>query len=153
MLAVGKHGLLGNTVKIFDTNGWKKIIEFKTAEYVVGDCNLRLAFSPDSKFLAATSSKTIQIFDIQNKIEVRQIVTNTRIELISIAFSPDGELIATGGRYDDLVEVWKTEDGSLLKSFRSTIESPSSVNVLKGSYFFTCLRRKAPLFRHKSLTG
>ena len=54
-------------------------------------------FSPDGKQLAARSEKlTIKLFDVRTGRELRSFMGSGRRLILSVAFSPDGRLLASG---------------------------------------------------------
>jgi WD40 repeat protein len=71
------------------------------------------AFSPDSKYFASGSYKTIQVWEIPT--ERPKLVLEPNGEVLSIAFSPDGKMLASGGA-DNAVRLWDVQTGHLLQS-------------------------------------
>ena len=47
----------------------------------------------------------------------------------SLAFSPDGSLLASGS-FDQALHVWRTSDGACLRTFTGVPQPPLSVNDL-----------------------
>jgi WD40 repeat protein len=70
---------------------------------------LALAFSPDSRWLAAgLASKTIQMFDAGDGA-VMQTLAGHQDHVQSLAFSPDGSLLVSGSR-DKTLRLWKAKN-------------------------------------------
>ncbi len=77
-----------------------------------------VAFSPDGGMLASASAdETIRLWDIASGAEVRRFVKQRdRIhsvvlgpnlgEVSAITFSPDGKMLASGGPWDEAIELW-----------------------------------------------
>ncbi len=84
----------------------------------------QVAFSPDGKLLAAASSVGVHLYDAQSLNLVRFIPSETWVR--SLAFSPDGSLMA-GGSYDHNVRLWRTTDGSLVRTLQGAADQVHSV--------------------------
>ena len=71
---------------------------------------------------------------------LRTIVSNEVIE--SLAFSPDGRILASGGSYENsLVRLWESSTGILLRTLEGNTNavghlqfSPMSEYLVSGSY-------------------
>jgi WD40 repeat protein/transcriptional regulator with XRE-family HTH domain len=72
----------------------------------------RIAYSPDGKLLAACDSNQLKIYDALSGELVRAL-SGHEGDVISIAFSPDGEYLATGG-VDSTVRIWDASNGEVL---------------------------------------
>lgn len=64
-----------------------------------------LAFSPDNKILAIASGFKIQLWDIVHRQLLGEPLTGHRDYILSLAFSPNGETLVSGGR-DQTVRLW-----------------------------------------------
>jgi WD40 repeat protein len=120
MLAVGGQG----GVQLFRVSDGKLLQALNGAS-----STLCLAFSPDAQFISAGSNatdqygqctdcsiKTWRIFDGA----LLQTIDGTNNGIISIAFSPDQEVIVAGSGdrvYDGVVRFWRVSDGMLLRFF------------------------------------
>jgi WD40 repeat protein len=73
-----------------------------------------LAFSPDGRWLAATTANgEIRLFDLAAGGAPRIVVNPAGAT--SVAFSRDGRQLASGG-YDGQVRIWSTADGAFLRT-------------------------------------
>jgi RNA polymerase sigma factor (sigma-70 family) len=78
-----------------------------------------LAFAPDGRTLASGGKATIRLWDVTTGRELRRFaapakeVPAVKPLLHSIAFSPDGQLIAAA-RTDTSIRVWSVADGQVL---------------------------------------
>ncbi len=71
----------------------------------------RVAFSPDSRLLAAASDDGIvRIFDVTSRKMLRSLDRHKRA-VTSLAFHPDGNLLASAG-FDGVVRLWNPETGA-----------------------------------------
>jgi uncharacterized protein with WD repeat len=87
-----------------------------------------VAYSPDGKDLVVGSSLGITFYNANSLETIRFIQTDNWVR--SLAFSPDGSLLASGS-YDPVVRLWRVNDGSLFKELvghtgwvRSIVFSP-----------------------------
>jgi WD40 repeat protein len=97
----------------------------------IAQTNYDVAFSPDGKTLAVVGAPggsqavgpTAKIFDVASGTLIRTLPTNSGFYVDSVAFSPDGSYIATGGAMN-AIDLWRASDGSLVVS----IPYPTSVH-------------------------
>lgn len=73
-------------------------------------------FSPNGALLASAHyDGRINIWDVASGSLIRRLQIESVVT--SLAFSPDGSLIATGSSFDDnLVRIWQVDNGALLRS-------------------------------------
>jgi WD40 repeat protein/uncharacterized caspase-like protein len=89
-----------NDIKILDASTWQEVRVIKgdskmagMLEISKGQVQTPLAFSPDSTKLAASNSMTLKIFDVATG---KRIKSFSQVAYYSMAFSPDGKIIAIG---------------------------------------------------------
>jgi RNA polymerase sigma factor (sigma-70 family) len=107
-LAVGgQKGDHSGEVSLWDVKAGKAKYRLKQLTYVTA-----VAFSPDGKMLAGSSSgQLIQVWDVQ-KGELIVFLTGSQHGQRTIAFSPDSTLVAAGG-HDGKVRLWDARTGKL----------------------------------------
>lgn len=97
-------------------------------------------FSPDGRFLATRSGLGINLWQVKGHslIKVGRL-TGHIMQVTSIAFSPDGVLLASGSGDGD-IKIWRFKDGSLIHTLKghndwiSTIAfSPNGQILVSGS--------------------
>ncbi len=115
--------------------------------YAVGefpqDLTGELDWSPDSALLAISTIHGSGIFDVQRLLKLRPLISD--VTPTSLALSPDGSLLVTGGRDipqspQDTVTIWQVSDGSKLQTMIGHSEwvnavdySPTGELVASGS--------------------
>jgi WD40 repeat protein/tRNA A-37 threonylcarbamoyl transferase component Bud32 len=74
-----------------------------------------LAFSGDGTHLASSNADSIQIWDLARADE-KTVMSGHEGGIPCAAFHPDGRLLATGGK-DDEVRIWNSSTGQIVQSF------------------------------------
>jgi WD40 repeat protein/DNA-binding SARP family transcriptional activator len=118
------------TVRIWDVETGETIQTFQsdTKEIMA----LRCAFRPDGGQAASSMDRVIQLWDIgRNGNGTARVLTGHTDVILSIAYSPDGRLLLSGG-FDQQVLVWDTDDGRLLYAI------PDRVTITMWLAFHPC---------------
>lgn len=90
--------------------------------------SLSLVFSPDNRLLAGGSDSydpepfVAKIWNVANGAAIRSFPDSTGHTIGSMAFSPDGQLLATGNFLQP--RIWRIQDGKLIQ----TLEEPGRSN-------------------------
>ena len=85
-------------VLLYDTNTGKQIGFHTANSHLV----LGLAFSPDGKTLASATKHEIYLWDIESAQPIKTINPESEKSVKSVAISPDGSIIASGGLDENL---------------------------------------------------
>ncbi|MDA2803785.1 WD40 repeat domain-containing serine/threonine protein kinase [Nocardiopsis suaedae] len=121
-LAVTGYSEQGGMVMLRDTESWRvgdAMIRAPEDDYPVNG----LAYSPDGSTLATTSSDrdvSVRLWDIGTGEEIRPL-PGEGSESFAVEFSPDGDILATGGPQG--MELWDTDTWEK----RSTVGHAESV--------------------------
>ncbi|HVT08995.1 MAG TPA: WD40 repeat domain-containing protein [Polyangia bacterium] len=95
----------------------------------------RVTLSPGGRFLAArTGAGTVRLLDLQRWRDVAQLASPVG-RLDAVAFSPDGERLATLSAEAGEVALWRTADGALERSWALT--PGSTIDAVTSSLAFS----------------
>jgi WD40 repeat protein len=72
-----------------------------------------VAFSPDTKRFAVGVDRTLYVFDVKTGERLHRLEGHTEL-INSVAFSPDGGILASGSQ-DKTIRLWEATFGKLLK--------------------------------------
>jgi WD40 repeat protein len=79
-----------------------------------------VAISSDNKSLASASGdKTVRLWDLATNKERAALQGHTE-SVLSIAFSPDGKILASAGGYDKSVKLWDLATGKERATLQGT---------------------------------
>ncbi|KAF9541312.1 hypothetical protein EC957_003214 [Mortierella hygrophila] len=122
-------------IDIFSTASWTRIASHPGANVI--------AISPTTRELAKSRHKSnvVEVGDILTG-ELRLVLSGHSDEVTSIAFSPDGSLIATASK-DTTLQVWSTSSGESLHTLNGHSESVNRVAFSPtGSQLVSCSEDK-----------
>ncbi len=156
----------GETIRVWNaTTGevWHSVLpfSFKDSTFNFSNFNLSdIAWSPDGKTLAMTSSGRISLLDVETSESVKNFSIPYRGGTIhtSAAFSPDGHILAGGGRHGSapVIQFWDVTTGEPTRTLRghtttvlSIAFSPDGSMLASGSD--SSLRVDSRTFRDGSI--
>jgi WD40 repeat protein len=125
-------------VSLWDLKNFSKLVDYKFKNSVWA-----VAFSPDSKYIAAGdgcvrwpcehNGHSIQIIDVITDKTIATLIGHTS-DVYSLSFSPDGKYLASGGR-DKLVRIWDTSTWTQIKSYTYHTDSVFTVFFTQDGNF------------------
>jgi WD40 repeat protein/serine/threonine protein kinase/class 3 adenylate cyclase len=100
-----------------------------------------VAFSPDSTMFAAAAGDEAVLYDTRTQKELHKLTGHQKvIQLMSLAFSPDGRTVATASK-DTTLKLWDANTGKEIRTFAGHAKEVSSVaftpdgrHVISGSW-------------------
>lgn len=104
-------GYSDNTIRVFNTENFKLLLELKAHENSV----FALAYSPNGKYvLSGGRDAVLKIWDAKEGYSPQQTINAHWYHINSIKYSPSGSLFATASM-DKTIKVWDAESFELLK--------------------------------------
>ena len=85
-----------------------------------------MAYSPDGMRLAVATDMGIWLYDAQTGEELDRLTGHTD-EVHSVSFSPNGEMLASGG-WDDTVHLWDAQTGNHVRTLSGQTNGGGSVS-------------------------
>jgi WD40 repeat protein len=124
-----------STVKIWDKESWKVILNIKQPNGVTG-----LDFSPGGGSLATSSyDSKVRIWKLPEGILLKELIGHSGT-VWSVTFSPDGRSIASCGE-DSTIRIWDAETGQLVQTLHGHTRniwdvkfSPDGTKLASGSF-------------------
>src|SRR5439155_24527233 len=92
-----------------------------------------VAFSPDARTVAGCGDRFIQLFDVKTGERLQRLAGHAD-KVRSLAFSPDGKLLASGSD-DKTILIWATATGKSVKSLKGGLHFPADFSVRCVAFF------------------
>jgi WD40 repeat protein len=93
-----------------------------------------VALSPDWQTLAVVEDLNIQLSQVSDGTLLRSLKCEDTYSVLNVAFSPDGQTLASSGGEDDAVKLWQVSDGALLHSLKFPPREDYSSRVISLAF-------------------
>ncbi len=133
-------GSLDKTIKLYKSHRGEEIVTLKGHK----DGILCLSFSPDNKYLASgcdsgAEGSTAKVWNVETCKEVYTLKGHYRVS--SIAFSPDGKYVLTGGGEEDgTLKLWDFSNGKEIWSVETEGSDVTSLSFSPDGMFIAAGR-------------
>jgi RNA polymerase sigma factor (sigma-70 family) len=124
-------GSLDQTIRLWDAATGKELRKWKTDQYPAQS----LSFSADSKLLAVGSGgPAVHLWDVTTGEELQRPEKAHKGQVNSVAFSPDGKILATAARGggDNTIRLWEAASGKPIRWLRHPGEAHAVAFALDG---------------------
>ena len=112
---VSRYGSVRNdTINLWNVETKEKIATF-------GHGKTAISFSPNGKIIASAYDSSVYLWDITTGQAIAKFSHEKYKYVYSISFSPDGTLLASGGR-ENVVRIWDVETGQNINIFQHKSE-------------------------------
>ena len=98
----------GGKIKSFDTSTGSQIDEWEIHSHDSEDI-MSVALSADNRFIASSAGHSVSFWDTSTRTQLGNVLEDDD-KIRSIALSPDGTRLATGGRYNQKITIWNLSD-------------------------------------------
>jgi WD40 repeat protein len=120
---------------LYDTSTWQNVRFIET-----GSAVHTMALSPDGEIVASAGPGDIELRRVSDGALIRVLVGHWGY-VEGLAFSPRGDMLASGSSDDDTVRLWQVNGGTLLQTLRGNTQgvwsvafSPDGNLVAAGGY-------------------
>jgi WD40 repeat protein len=112
-----------NVAKLTDTHesevNFGFILPYSYIELMNAVDLVHIALSPDGQILASSDdNNTIRLWDVKSGNELRALKGHAH-GILSLAFSPNGQILASGANDGDGIRLWDVESGNELRALKS----------------------------------
>ncbi|KAF8558573.1 WD40 repeat-like protein [Imleria badia] len=112
----------GGKIKSFDTSTGSQLAEWKIHSDDIDDL-ISIALSPNNKFIASSAGRSVSFWDTSTHTQLGSVLKDVD-RIRSIALSPDGTHLATGG-FNGTITIWNLR-GILPEAYLPITVSPDS---------------------------
>ncbi|AXG77698.1 nSTAND1 domain-containing NTPase [Streptomyces paludis] len=129
---------------------WDPVTGRKLRDFAVPDGSVReMAFSPDSRTMAATSPSVVRVWDVATGRTLHSFTSHP--DPLTVAFGPDGRTVATVGHGGE-VRVWDTATGRT-RTAHDSESGGRAVALSPDGRTYAVVRADGPVQLRETATG